>query len=450
MSDHKIGIVLLARMGSKRLPGKAMVHIKGKPSIFHLIERLKYANRKIVLATTELDEDKQLVDYAQGLGIEVYCGENDNPLLRSLNVAKKYEFDQVVRITHDDIFIDVINMQRMINYHVRKQQDYTYISLIPYGCGAEIIATTALQKAYDASENVIFEGMSNYFRNSNYKWDQYKTNYEYQHSNIRCTLDTHEDLSMIRIMCDLLPSPVSRISSLDIIHFLKKNRHIAKINSTPEVSIYIPNHNYAEYLTDSIESALAQTFENIEIIVVDDASTDNSVDVLKKYLKPGSKVKVFFNDENIGLAATSNKAIGYCTGKYIIRIDADDKLMPEAIKTLVEYMNNNENLAAVFPSYIETDEKLCAIREVNAPFNMEDHHPTCCLIKKRSWEDFKYSEHLKGYESYDFILRFKNAYKIDYYQKPLWFKRKHGKNMSETNLEERKVIKEDIKEKCLA
>tara|TARA_R100000501_G_C2630806_1_gene126373 strand:- start:3514 stop:4845 length:1332 start_codon:yes stop_codon:yes gene_type:complete len=440
---NSVGICLLARMGSKRLPKKALLPIKRKPTILHLIERLSRTEFKIVACIPDLKEDDILSDIIESSGIDVYRGFNDDPLYRMIEVSEKFNFKNVIRVTHDDIVIDTKIMTRMVKYHLKTNLDYTYTSLIPEGCGSEIFKLESLKKARKLHADAKFEGISNYFRNSRFNYDQYIPNYEY-HYPARVSLDTPNDYTVLKLLSDQLPFPFSKIRSLDIIHHFKRNPSIAEINKSPKVTIYIPNYNYAKYLDNAIQSAINQTYRDIEIIVIDDASTDSSFKVLNKYIYPLSPIKIIFNSENIGLPKTCNKAISMSNGTYILRIDADDKLKEDAVMNLVNFLEERPHIDAVYPGYFESNENMHVINEHSPPFENENHHPTGCLIKKRSWEDFKYNEILKGYESYDFFLRFINAYKIDYLKQPLWFKRVHSKNMSSKNLDERKKIKEEI------
>ncbi|HKM19859.1 MAG TPA: glycosyltransferase [Candidatus Dojkabacteria bacterium] len=110
------------------------------------------------------------------------------------------------------------------------------------------------------------------------------------------------------------------------------------------VSIVIPVHNGEKYIKESIDSCLAQTYSNIEIIVVDDKSTDNTLEILKGY---GEKIKVFPVEKQNGLGNVINIGIRASKGKYIARMDADDIMYPDRIEKQVEYLENNPSCVAV-------------------------------------------------------------------------------------------------------
>jgi succinoglycan biosynthesis protein ExoO len=102
----------------------------------------------------------------------------------------------------------------------------------------------------------------------------------------------------------------------------------------PEVSIVIPAYNTAAYISRAIESALAQTLTNIEIILVDDASTDRTLAIASSFTD--SRLKVFSNPENLGVSATRNWAIAQAQGNWIAVLDSDDWYAPTRLERLVQ------------------------------------------------------------------------------------------------------------------
>jgi glycosyltransferase involved in cell wall biosynthesis len=106
----------------------------------------------------------------------------------------------------------------------------------------------------------------------------------------------------------------------------------AIVVSSPKSSIIIPCYNREKYIRDSIDSALAQQYENKEIIVIDDGSTDTSRTIIESY---ANKVKAIFT-ENYGISAARNTAIGHARGEYIAFLDSDDKLAPECLNSFFD------------------------------------------------------------------------------------------------------------------
>jgi|HubBroStandDraft_6_1064221.scaffolds.fasta_scaffold332022_2 glycosyltransferase involved in cell wall biosynthesis len=103
------------------------------------------------------------------------------------------------------------------------------------------------------------------------------------------------------------------------------------------VSIIIDNYNYQDYVAAAIESALSQTYQPCEIIVVDDGSTDNSQDVIRSF---GDKIKVIFK-KNGGQASAFNTGFSASTGDIVCLLDSDDLFLPTKVSRIVEILNNS-------------------------------------------------------------------------------------------------------------
>jgi glycosyltransferase involved in cell wall biosynthesis len=110
----------------------------------------------------------------------------------------------------------------------------------------------------------------------------------------------------------------------------------------PLVSAIIPNYNYARYVGEAVESALGQTYPNIEVIVVDDGSTDNSLEVLEQYR---DRVKIV-RQENSGVCAARNRGVAESKGEYIAFLDADDIWLPEKVFVQIRELHTSDK--AVF------------------------------------------------------------------------------------------------------
>jgi glycosyltransferase involved in cell wall biosynthesis len=108
------------------------------------------------------------------------------------------------------------------------------------------------------------------------------------------------------------------------------------------VSIALRSYNQKAFLKEAIDSILSQTYQNIEIIIADDASTDGSVEMIKNfYRKFPEKIRPLFNETNIGHTLNFNKALFACTGRYIAIFDGDDIMLPEKIEKQVKLMDEN-------------------------------------------------------------------------------------------------------------
>jgi len=120
---------------------------------------------------------------------------------------------------------------------------------------------------------------------------------------------------------------------------------ITMLRSVPLVSILIPNYNHSRYLDKCIQSALNQTYSNIEITLLDNCSTDDSLEVVEKYIKDGVRIcRNQFNIMNISYKLLANQ---FCTGKYFILLCADDYLLPEFIGAAVAIMEKYSSVGYV-------------------------------------------------------------------------------------------------------
>ena len=116
------------------------------------------------------------------------------------------------------------------------------------------------------------------------------------------------------------------------------------MNAGHVVSIVIPTYNYGQYIDRAIRSCLDQTYENLEIIVVDDGSTDNTSQIVQRFDKEIN----YILQENSGVSVARNKGLSVATGEFITFLDADDYLTVDSIELRVEILHANPNIGVVF------------------------------------------------------------------------------------------------------
>lgn len=116
----------------------------------------------------------------------------------------------------------------------------------------------------------------------------------------------------------------------------------------PKVSIIIPCYNQGKYVAEAINSALRQTFKDIEIVCVNDGSTDNSVEIIKSFENKYKNFIFLNNEENRGVIYSRNFAIKNCNGTYILPLDADDIIEPTYVEKAVKILDNNPNIGIVY------------------------------------------------------------------------------------------------------
>jgi glycosyltransferase involved in cell wall biosynthesis len=113
----------------------------------------------------------------------------------------------------------------------------------------------------------------------------------------------------------------------------------------PLVSILMTSYNRESYIAEAIESVIASTYDNWELIIVDDASKDRTVNIAREYEKKDSRIKLYVNHHNLGDYANRNKAATLSTGKYIKYLDSDDLILPNGLKKFVLAMEEYPNVA---------------------------------------------------------------------------------------------------------
>ena len=116
----------------------------------------------------------------------------------------------------------------------------------------------------------------------------------------------------------------------------------------PKVSNLIPTYNREKIILETLSSAISQTYENTEIIVVDTKSTDNSFEIIKEFAKSHPNVKVYQNEENIDPVRNWRRCLDYATGEYAKILWSDDLITPDFIEKTLSYIIDHEDVGFVF------------------------------------------------------------------------------------------------------
>jgi spore coat polysaccharide biosynthesis protein SpsF len=146
----RVGAVIQARMGSTRLPGKVLKPIAGKTLLDHVLGRLALLRLpvEIVVATSDLPQDDAIARHCTARSVAVFRGSETDVLDRYYQCARMHRFGHVVRLTADNPFTDVEELQRLIELHLAQGNDYTHsFGVMPLGVGAEIFTFAALERS---------------------------------------------------------------------------------------------------------------------------------------------------------------------------------------------------------------------------------------------------------------------------------------------------------------
>lgn len=118
-------------------------------------------------------------------------------------------------------------------------------------------------------------------------------------------------------------------------------------SAVPLVSVCIPVYNHAGFVAECIESVIAQTYPNIELIIIDDGSTDLSYEIVERYIESCKnrfcRFKVI-SRPNVGVSETLNEGLSWAEGKYFCGLASDDVMFPDKTKVLIEYLEKNQVL----------------------------------------------------------------------------------------------------------
>ena len=135
------------------------------------------------------------------------------------------------------------------------------------------------------------------------------------------------------------------------------NKMDNKMNFTKNLSVIIPCYNHEKYIEETIQSIWRQNIKNMEIIVVDDGSSDNSFSLLQQLQKKSTIDMQIYTQKNQGVTKTLNRALNFASGKYICMIDSDDKYEDNALKPMIKEIESDKNLKLVYANGYGFNEK---------------------------------------------------------------------------------------------
>ncbi len=208
-----LGIVIQARMGSTRLPGKILHPIVGRPLLDHVLGRLAglQHSARIVIATSNTPPDDVVVAFCAERGVDCFRGSEQDVLARYYECARQRGFDQVLRLTGDNPFTDVDELDRLIEFHLVGGYDYSSsFEELPVGVGAEIFTFAALERSFQEGhaphhrehvDEYILENRD-LFRTGRLVVPERK-----RHPEVRLTVDTSEDLRRAQFVAEHATGP---------------------------------------------------------------------------------------------------------------------------------------------------------------------------------------------------------------------------------------------------
>jgi spore coat polysaccharide biosynthesis protein SpsF (cytidylyltransferase family) len=428
----KAGIVICARVGSSRLPGKAIMKLNGEPLIRHLVRRVLPTGLPIVIAVPNNPEMLQFKEALGDLASKVHFFEAhpSNPLARMADAANWLELKAVIRICTDKIFVEPTEILRFIEIFKNSQLDYLYSSSFVPGSGFELIRASTLQDAAEYFYDV--EHVSFAIRATTDKVTDVPV--EGWNGVDRLLIDHSADIDVIE---NVLRFCGNGATLRDAVKYLFEHPRIAVRNKTPQVTVYTCAYNAEKFLEEAAASVLGQVGIDFEYLIIDDFSKDRTAPICDKLAFANRRVRVRRNGENLGLASSSNRAVGLARGEFIVRLDADDHFTSlSALKTLYGSIKSTE-YDVVYPShYIGTPHKIGRGREY--------HHAGGAIFRTKALQFLGFTDGLRHHDSYDLWKRAVSRLKIGYLNVPVFMYRQTEGSLSRSEPEVRDSVKREI------
>jgi glycosyltransferase involved in cell wall biosynthesis len=218
----------------------------------------------------------------------------------------------------------------------------------------------------------------------------------------------------------------------------------AQAAARPRVSVVIPAYNRARLIRESVASILGQTLTDLELIVVDDGSTDGTGDIVRAM--PDPRVRVLTHAVNRGMAAARNTGLDDARGVYVANLDSDDRAHPERLARQVAFLDAHPDHAMVgsWITYIEEDGSATDIVK-RRPVHAADVHVqllfgggmTAPTMTGRAevLKEFRYSETFTVRQDYDMLVRVAEHHKVANLPNVLHFHRRHAGQVTETKID---------------
>jgi glycosyltransferase involved in cell wall biosynthesis len=197
-----------------------------------------------------------------------------------------------------------------------------------------------------------------------------------------------------------------------------------------KVTVLLPVYNAGPPLDVALASVVDQTFEDYEILVIDDASTDDSLARIRRFEKLSPRIQVISHEKNRGLSTSLNEGLGAARGAYIARMDQDDESLPERLATQAAFLDNNPDCAVVGSFVYHMGATRTVDRLVSLPIAADEiaatlpryncmYHPSVMLRRETILALGGYREQFRNAEDYDLWLRVSRSHRLANIPEPL-------------------------------
>jgi glycosyltransferase involved in cell wall biosynthesis len=229
----------------------------------------------------------------------------------------------------------------------------------------------------------------------------------------------------------------------------------------PTVSVVMSVFNGEKYLPMAITSILDQTISDFEFLIIDDSSTDASLEIIQSFAQADHRIRVIKNDGHYGIPKSLNKGIALAQGEFIARMDADDISVPERFEKQIDFLHNNIDVAMIGSNIAFIDDDNVVISQSQYPcypgqvrwrllFSCSVVHPTVMFRKSLFNNDsFYYEETFTAAQDYELWSRISEDFRIANLPDVLLYLRKHENSVSQNkrniqSLNEMKIIRKTI------
>lgn len=188
-----------------------------------------------------------------------------------------------------------------------------------------------------------------------------------------------------------------------------------QVERSPRVTVLMASYNSERFVADSINSVLTQSYSDFEFLIVDDASTDRSPDILRHAARHDARVRVLWNEHNLGLGACLARGVEAARGEYIVRIDADDLCLADRIEQQVRHLDANPDLDVLGSGAIEISpagklgrhRRMPATHEkiVDSIWACPIIHPAVAFRRQRILDAGNYDSSLRRRQDYELWFR---------------------------------------------
>jgi glycosyltransferase involved in cell wall biosynthesis len=199
----------------------------------------------------------------------------------------------------------------------------------------------------------------------------------------------------------------------------------------PLVSVLMTSYNRERYIGEAIESVMNSTYKNFELIIVDDGSKDATVNIAKGYAETDPRIRVYINEKNLGDYPNRNRAASYAKGKYLKYVDSDDKILPEALETFVNIMENSPEAALGLGAVqgenvsVQLSPEEAYLSHYNRKSGLFSNSPLTSIIKKDAFDEVHGFNHIRMAGDFDMWHKIAQRFPVVLIPRNLVWYRKH-------------------------